>query len=305
MLPKHIKIGTRASPLALKQAEEAKATLMTQLDFQKVDVEIVPMTTSGDKRTDVRLSEIGGKGLFTKEIEEALTTGKIDIAVHSMKDVETWLAPEFCIPCMLKREDPRDSWISLNGHTLTSLPAGSRVGTSSLRRAAQVLHLRPDLKIVPFRGNVDTRLAKLEAGEAEATLLAMAGLNRLNRTQVPYTALGPDVMVPGVGQGAIGMECLASRQDIIDLLASLNHQPTFLCVSLERAFLEEIDGTCGTPVGTLATLTDPSEIHFLACVATADGQHLYREEIQCRLESAEQEVRSLGKQMHQWLKDHQ
>jgi hydroxymethylbilane synthase len=302
MLPKTIKIGTRASPLALKQAEEAKKAIE---GAQEIQVELVPMTTTGDKRTDVQLAEIGGKGLFTKEIEEALQQGKIDLAVHSMKDVETWLQPDYCIPCMLKREDPRDSWLSIQGRTLENLPPGSRVGTSSIRRVAQILHMRPDLRIVPFRGNVDTRLSKLQAQEVDATLLAVAGLNRLKRNEVQYTILEPDVMIPAVGQGALGLECLASRHDIVDLLKSVNHQPTHLCVSLERAFLEEIDGTCGTPVGTLATLANGSDIKFIACVASPDGKHLNRRLLQCPIRSAENEIRQLGKLMHQWLKDHQ
>lgn len=302
MTNKQIRIGTRASPLAMKQAEEAKVAIERAYDGP---VELVPMTTTGDKRTDVRLSEIGGKGLFTKDIEEALRQGKIDVAVHSMKDVETWLQPDFSIPCMLKREDPRDTWICLNGFTLTTLPPKSRVGTCSLRRAAQVLHKRPDLQIVPFRGKVETRLAKLQAQEADATLLAVAGLNRLQLKELSFAILDTDVMVPAVGQGAIGIECLATRQDIVELLTAINHQQTYTCVSLERAFLEEIDGTCGTPVGTLATLENESEIKFLGCVATEDGKHLYRQQLHCILTEADQKIRDLGKLMHQWLKDHE
>jgi hydroxymethylbilane synthase len=305
MFPNHIRIGTRSSPLALKQAQEVKEALLTVLRSKRITVEIVPMSTSGDKHPNVKLSEIGGKGLFTKELEHALKKGVIDLAVHSMKDVETWLSPDFSIPSMLCREDPRDSWISVQGHTLLTLPPGNCVGTSSLRRAAQILHLRPDLRVIPFRGNIDTRLNKLYAEKADATLLAVAGLRRLQRDQVPFIILDPDVMVPAAGQGALGIECLSDRQDMVELLASINHSETYLCVALERAFLEEIDGSCGTPVGCLATLQDKLELILIGCVATPDGKYLYRQQIKCLIETAEGEVRNLGKQMSQWLKDHQ
>jgi hydroxymethylbilane synthase len=304
-MAKVIKIGTRGSPLALTQTNIVKEALAAVIKDQDITLEIVPITTSGDKNTNVRLSEIGGKGLFTKELEEALAEGQIDLAVHSMKDVETWIRPEFCIPSMLKREDPRDAWISVKGYTLSTLPQASRVGTSSLRRAAQILHQRPDLTIITFRGNVDTRIEKLKSEEAEATLLAIAGLNRLQRPNIPTIILDPDIMVPAVGQGALGVECLENRQDIIDLLYRINHQETFQCVTLERAFLDEIDGTCGTPVGALATIVNSSEIDFLACVATQDGKSLYRKQLTCSIQQAESEIRNLGKHMHQWLKDNQ
>jgi hydroxymethylbilane synthase len=303
MNPQQIRIGTRGSPLALKQTQIVKDALASK--WPDLTIEIVPITTTGDKNTHVRLSEIGGKGLFTKELEEALEAGTIDLAVHSMKDVETWMRPGFCIPSMLQREDPRDAWICVKGYTLATMPTGARVGTSSLRRAAQILHKRPDLNIVTFRGNVDTRIEKLKSEEADATLLAVAGLNRLQRTNIPATILNTDEMVPAVGQGALGIECLENRQDLVDLLAQINHPETFQCVSLERAFLDEIDGTCGTPVGAIAKLKNGSEIDFLACVASTNGKQLYRQDLNCPVQQAEQEIRKLGKHMHQWLNDNQ
>jgi hydroxymethylbilane synthase len=305
-MKKQIKLGSRGSLLALTQANEAKEAILTALQKKglwDVDVEIVPITTSGDRKSSGSLAPFGGKWLFTKEIEEALVQQDIDLAVHSMKDVETRVNPAFDIPCMLKREDARDVWIAAEGYSLSTIPPGSTIGTSSLRRAAQILHHRPDLKIVSFRGNVDTRLQKLQKKEVDATLLALAGLNRVGRAETATEILSPSLMTPAAGQGALGLQCLKQRDDLRDLVFSINHVDTHTCVSLERAFLEEIDGSCGTPVGAHATLFK-EHLHFLACVATSDGRMLDRREITCSLSEADQQVRTLGGQMRNWMQKH-
>ena len=267
-----LRIGTRGSPLALAQAEEVKAKLAAAFPDMAGDsaIDIVIIKTTGDKIQDRALSEVGGKGLFTKEIDDAMLEDRIDLAVHSMKDVPTWLPDGIVLPCMLEREDPRDVFISERAATLADLPAGSIVGTASLRRQAQVLHSRPDLKVETFRGNVQTRLRKLSEGEVDATLLALAGLNRLGRADVATSVIETADMLPAVGQGAVGITCREKDDRSLALLAAINHDETVIRVAAERALLEVLDGSCRTPIGALAEITGDG-FHLRGLVAKPDG----------------------------------
>ena len=244
-----LRIGTRRSPLAMAQAQMAASTIRSFNNLPEAAVMLVPMLSSGDRIQDRPLAELGGKALWTKELERALISGEIDIAVHSMKDVETVRPSIFHIAAMLPRADVRDRLIGAQSVSL--LPKKARIGTSSPRRAAQLLRLRPDLRIAPIRGNVATRLDKIESGEFDATLLAAAGLDRLSR---PETGAVIEIteMLPAASQGAIGIEALAERKEILELLADINHRPTYDCVMAERAFLEALGGTCHSPVAALA-----------------------------------------------------
>ncbi len=251
-----LKIGTRGSPLALAQAFETRARLMAAHDLPEDAFEIVVIKTSGDNAAliaaDKPLKEVGGKGLFTKEIEEAMVAGAIDIAVHSMKDMPTVQPEGLVLDCYLPREDTRDAFVSPRYASLADLPPGAVVGTSSLRRRAQLAHRRPDLKLVEFRGNVQTRMKKLEAGVADATFLAMAGLNRLEMAAVARAAIEPEDMLPAVAQGCIGIERRADDARIAALLAPIHHAPTGARLACERAFLLTLDGSCETPIAGLA-----------------------------------------------------
>jgi hydroxymethylbilane synthase len=249
-----LKIGTRGSPLALAQAHETRDRLMAAHGLPQDVFAVVVIKTTGDAVTDRPLGEIGGKGLFTKEIEEALLAGVIDIAVHSMKDMPTVLPDGLTIPCLLPREDVRDAFVSLTHDSLAAMPAGGVVGTSSLRRRAQLLHRFPHLRVVEFRGNVQTRLRKLEEGVAEATFLACAGLRRLGRAELIRTALDPADMLPAVAQGAIGVEIRADDAATAALLAPIHDDPTATRLAAERAFLAALDGSCRTPIGGLAEI---------------------------------------------------
>lgn len=251
-----IKIGTRGSPLALTQAKIVKQELVSQLGLSESEINIVPITTTGDKLTNERLIDLGGKGLFTKEIEEALLSKEIDIAVHSMKDVETQLPEGLIIPCCLEREDVRDVWISPMAKHPRDLPPGSKVGTASLRRGAQILYMNPQVEIVTFRGNVDTRISKLNDGLANGTILALAGLKRLKLDHVATTIMDLDEMLPAPAQGALGLQCREDDSRMIALLQRLNHDATKYCVDIERAFLKHLDGSCRTPIAALAVLTE-------------------------------------------------
>lgn len=248
-----LQIGTRGSPLALAQANETARRLAQAFDLPIAAFNIVVIKTTGDRVQDRPLSEIGGKGLFTKEIEEALLAGDIDIAVHSMKDMPVEQPEGLLLDTYLPREDVRDAFVALGAAGLSDLPQGARVGTSSLRRKAQLLARRPDLQVVEFRGNVQTRLRKLADGVAEATFLAMAGLNRLG-ADCPHTAIAPDVMLPAVAQGAIGIERRAQDQHAAALLEALHDRATGQRLAAERAFLEALDGSCQTPIAGLAEL---------------------------------------------------
>ncbi|MFY0633926.1 MAG: hydroxymethylbilane synthase [Vannielia sp.] len=249
-----LKIGTRGSPLALAQAQETRARLMAAHGMSEEAIEIVVISTTGDRVQNRALREIGGKGLFTKEIEEAMLSGEIDIAVHSSKDMPVEQPQGLVLDCFLEREDPRDAFITLDGKSLVELPQGAVVGTSSLRRKAQLLHKRPDLQVVEFRGNVQTRMKKLADGVAEATFLALAGLNRLNAQHISRQPVDPEQMLPAIAQGTIGIERRADDGAVDALLAPLRHLPTHHRTAAERAFLAGLDGSCETPIAGLATI---------------------------------------------------
>jgi hydroxymethylbilane synthase len=273
-----INIGTRGSPLALAQAELTKAALLAaHAGLKPENVTIVPIKTTGDKVQDRTLSEIGGKGLFTKEIEEALLDGRIDLAVHSMKDMPTWLPAGLVIAAMLEREDPRDVLISPVADSIASLPKGAIVGTASLRRQAQLLALRPDLKVQPLRGNVGTRLDKLARGEAAATLLALAGLKRLGRVDAATAILSTDDFLPAVAQGAIGIEIRANDPRVAALVAPLDHKPTTIAVTAERSCLAVLDGSCRTPIAAHAEIFGTA-LRLRGLIALPDGTESHRAE---------------------------
>jgi len=267
-------IGTRGSPLALAQAREVRRRLIEAHGLSEADVELRMIRTSGDRIKDKALREFGGKGLFTKEIEDALIAGDISMAVHSMKDMPTELPPGLQIACYLPREDVRDAFISSAAETLMALPAGAVLGTASLRRQAQVRLLRPDVRVVMFRGNVETRLRKLGTGEADATLLAAAGLKRLGMADRITGIVETDMMLPAVGQGAIGIEVRSEDDAVRALLAKLNDRPTQICVEAERAFLAHLDGSCRTPIAGLAEL-EGDQVTFRGQILRPDGSESY------------------------------
>ncbi|KAG0497580.1 hypothetical protein HPP92_002271 [Vanilla planifolia] len=268
-----VRIGTRGSPLALAQAYETRDKLMaTHSELaEEGAIEIIVIKTTGDKILNQPLADIGGKGLFTKEIDEALLEGEIDIAVHSMKDVPTYLPDGMILPCNLPREDVRDAFISLTAKSLAELPSGSVVGSASLRRQSQILYRYPSLKVINFRGNVQTRLRKLDEGEVQATLLALAGLKRLNMTENVTTILSIEEMLPAIAQGAIGIACRSNDDKMANYIASLNHEETRLAVCCERAFLETLDGSCRTPIAGYARRDDNGNCTFRGLVASPDG----------------------------------
>ena len=280
-----LRIGTRGSPLALAQAHETRDRLIAAHPHLAAPgaIEIVALKTTGDRILDRTLAEAGGKGLFTKELEEALFDGRADLAVHSMKDVPTQLPDGLEIATMLPREDPRDAFFSRDGGGLADLPAGAVVGTAGLRRQAQVLELRPDLKIFPLRGNVQTRLSKLDAGEVDATLLALAGLRRLGLTDRITAVLEPETMLPAVAQGAIGIEI---RSDDATTRALLACAVTTVRVTAERALLAALDGSCRTPIAALAML-DGDDLHLRAKVLSYDGRTIFRAERRGKAADAE------------------
>lgn len=241
-------------------------------------VEIQIYKTTGDRIQDRALIEIGGKGLFTKEIEDALLRNEADIAVHSMKDVPTIHPDGLIIECFLEREDPADAWIARGRIALLEMPPGAVVGTSSLRRAAQVLHARPDLTVVPLRGNVDTRLSKVADGSVDATMLALAGLNRLGRSEVAASPLPSDAFLPALAQGAIGIQCRESDDRCRAWLDPLNHPTTDVRVATERAFLTRLDGSCRTPIAGLAVLASDGCLTLDGLIAKPDGTALHRDQ---------------------------
>ena len=288
-----LRLGTRGSPLALAQAEEARARLAAI--EPGLAVEIVVIKTTGDRVQDRPLSEIGGKGLFTKEIDLALERGEIDGAAHSMKDVPTWLPDGQCLAAILPREDPRDALFAATARSLAELPPGALVGTTSLRRQAIVKMARPDLAVVSIRGNVETRLRKLAEGQVDATLLAVAGLKRLGRGALLRAVLEPEEMLPAVGQGAIGLTARADDQRTLDRLAAISDPPSFARVSAERACLEVLDGSCHTPIAGLAELTDDGAgLRLRALVAWPDGSEAFHAEDSGPLDDPEALGRAVG-----------
>ncbi len=288
-----VKIGTRGSKLALAQAHETRRRLIAAHGLEDDAVEIVIIRTTGDAVQDRPLAEIGGKGLFTKEIEEALADGRVDIAVHSMKDVPAFPPEELEIAACLPREDVRDAFISSSVKSIAELPEGARVGTSSVRRAAQLLAMRPDITIVPFRGNVDTRLRKLEEGVADATFLACAGLNRLGLSEVITQAVPIEEMLPAIAQGAIGLQIRRDDDKTRALVSALDDEKTRIAVIAERGFMIELEGSCRTPLAAHAIVQD-AEVHLICEALTLDGSRRWRTERRGSPEDAETLGRDAG-----------
>ena len=280
-----LKIGTRGSALALAQAYETRNRLMAAHDLPEDAFEIVVIKTTGDRVLDRPLSEIGGKGLFTREIEDAMLAGDIDIAVHSTKDMPTIQPEGLVLDCFLPREDVRDAFVSPHFGSISELPQGAVVGSSSLRRRAQLAHRRPDLKLVEFRGNVQTRLKKLEDGVAQATFLAMAGLARLGQSGLATSAVEPDEMLPAVAQGAIGIERRVDDARAQDLLAAIHHRDTGIRISAERAFLARLDGSCQTPIAGLAEIHG-DELRMRGEILKPDGSEVIASERRGPLDQA-------------------
>lgn len=272
-----IRIGTRGSPMALAQTHLVRDRLIAAHPDLAAPgaVEVKVIQTTGDAVQDRTLAAIGGKGLFTKEIEEGLLDGSLDLAVHSMKDVPTWLPDGLEIVCLLPRDDPHDGFISSKAKRLADLPPGSVIGTASLRRQAQILARRPDLKVVPFRGNANTRLRKLGEGQVDATLLAVCGMHRLGMPEVIASTLSREEMLPAVAQGAIGIECRADDAAIRARLAPLHDRRTEICVTAERALLRVLDGSCRTPIAALAELGPDNRLNLTGLVIKPDGSIRY------------------------------
>jgi hydroxymethylbilane synthase len=288
-----LKLGTRGSPLALAQAHETAALLLAAAGITS---EIVVFKTTGDMILDRPLAEAGGKGLFTKELDEALQNRRIDIAVHSMKDVPTHLPEALHIAAVLPREDHRDRLISRDGSKLKDLPTGARIGTSSLRRASQLLQFRSDFIIVPFRGNVGTRLSKLEAGEADATILAAAGLNRLGHHDLGE-ALPVGVMLPAVAQGAVGIAARCDDAQTNELLAAIHDLESAESIAIERAFLAELDGSCRTPIAALARFGAQGDVELRGQILSVDGAHAVQDKITVDGSVAISAARALAQQL--------
>jgi hydroxymethylbilane synthase len=264
------RIGTRGSPLALVQARTVAARLASALGAKVADIELVIIRTSGDTIQDRPLAEEGGKGLFTKEIEEALLDGRVDLAVHSAKDMPTISQKGLMLAACLEREDPRDVFISRKAKSLQDLAQGATLGTASLRRQAIAKRLRPDLRVTPLRGNVETRLRKLDEGHVDATILALAGMNRLKLTEHATRVMTAEEFLPACGQGAIGIETRADGTRVREALAQINHADTSIAVACERAFLAALDGSCKTPIGGHATVSGGT-IEFRGLIARPDG----------------------------------
>ncbi|ENV13922.1 porphobilinogen deaminase [Acinetobacter schindleri NIPH 900] len=282
---KTLKIATRQSPLALWQAEHIRARLQElHADLQ---VELVTFVTQGDKILDTPLAKIGGKGLFVKELEAALLDGRADLAVHSMKDVPMALPEGLSLAVICEREDPLDAFVSNSYTSFDELPQGAKVGTSSLRRKSQILKARPDLEIIDLRGNVGTRLSKLDAGNYDAIILASAGLKRLGLADRIRHTLKPAVSLPAVGQGALGLECRDRDQAVLDLILPLLHAETDACVRAERAFNAYLEGGCQVPIAGYATLQD-GKIAIEGRVGSVDGATLLQAELQGDVNQAEQ-----------------
>lgn len=288
-----LRIGTRGSPLALAQAHEVQGRLARATSRPVTDFEIVVISTQGDRVLDRPLAEIGGKGLFTREIEEALLAGSIDLAVHSLKDMPTEQPAGLALDAFLPREDPRDALVSPRFTALVDLPDGCVVGTSSLRRRAQLLALRPDLKTVALRGNVGTRLKKLGEGVAEATFLAMAGLNRLGLADVPKTAIDPTEMLPAVCQGIVAIERRLADAQTAELLQRINDPASTQMAWCERAFLARLDGSCQTPIAGLSHL-DGDTITLRGEILKPDGSQRFGDSITGDVDKAERLGRELA-----------
>jgi len=303
-MKKILRLGSRGSPLAMIQAQIVRDAIYKAHTGLKdaCEIEIVPIRTSGDwlpEHKEQLFSEMGGsKGLFTKEIEEALLYGAIDLAVHSMKDVSVWAPDGLTYAAMVERGDPRDAMLSPLAPRLQDLPKGARIGTSSLRRKAQLLAVRPDFKIVPLRGNVDTRLRKLKAEEADATLLAVAGLTRLSMMDRVASVLETDIMLPAPAQGILGIEIHKDNDEVHELLKPVNHAETELCAVAERAMLRALDGSCRTPIAGLAKISGEGQLTLEALVASPDGVTLIRKS----LAGAKADAQRIGDELGQAMK---
>jgi len=263
--------------LALCQAGLIKEEI--EAAFPELVVQLKKIKTTGDKITDVPLAKVGGKGLFVKEIEEALFRGEIGLAVHSMKDVPSFLPEGLHLAAITRREDPRDAVISQNGKRLLDLPRGARIGTSSLRRQSQIRHLRPDFEIIPLRGNLDTRINKIEKDRLDAVVLAAAGVHRMGWEDRITEYLDPELCVPAVGQGALGLECRVSDKEVNPMLIRFNHAITSRCVRAERAFLKRLEGGCQVPIAAYAQLRDEERLVLEGLVASVDGSRIIRDGI--------------------------
>lgn len=301
-----LRVGTRASPLALVQTRNF-LSLLTRICPVMRGMDVFhehAISTTGDQVQDRRLAEIGGKGLFAKEIHEALADGRIDFAVHSLKDLETELPDGIVLACTLAREDARDSLIlgdTCGDATVEDpyacLPHGAAIGTSSVRRQAQLLHARPDLRISMLRGNVQSRLGKLRAGQCDASLLALAGLRRLDLEHEASVVIGPDIMVPSAGQGIVGITVRASDVDLCELLTAIEDRTARIVATAERAMLATLDGSCRTPIGAHATLDDNGQVHLTGLAARADGSFLVKRRISGPAADAARLGRALGEEL--------
>jgi hydroxymethylbilane synthase len=295
-----LRIGTRGSPLALAQAYETRERLIEQFPELDADgaIEICVMKTQGDMILDKSLMELGGKGLFTKELDTALLGNEVDICVHSMKDVPTWLPEGTILPCTLPREDTNDAFIYKDGSvkTINDLPDNSVIGTASLRRQAQLMAKNPTLKCVNFRGNVQTRLRKLNDGVVDATLLAIAGLKRMDMDECATSVLDWDEMLPAVAQGAIGIQCRSDDERSLKYITALNHPETLACVTCERGFLEALDGNCKTPIAGQARIVD-GKIKFRGLIAMPDGSQKFEIESEGEISEALDIGRKAGEKL--------
>ena len=294
-----LKIGTRGSPLALAQAYETRDRLQNAHPelASETAIEIVIINTTGDQIQDRPLAEVGGKGLFSKELDRALVAGVIDLAAHSMKDLETWMPDGIIIAATLEREDPRDALVSNGNKTLKNLPEGSVVGSASLRRQAQLLSMRPDLKVELIRGNVQTRLRKLGEGLYDATFLALAGLNRLDMLDIVSEVIEPEVLLPAAAQGAIGITCRDGDARVEGLLKAIDHPDTAIRVKAERAMLAALDGSCQTPIGALAIIEEDGQLWLRGLVAKADGSEVLTTERRGPVSEAEKLGRDAGEEL--------
>ncbi len=298
-----LRIGARGSKLSLAQTGLTCAALAKHLDVDAGELEIVAITTSGDRIQDRTLIESGGKGLFTKELDEALRDNRIDLAIHSLKDLPTLLPDDVALACVPEREDPRDAFVSNVARSLDALPAGANVGTASLRRQAQVLFTRPDLGVVVMRGNVDTRLRKLEAGEADATFLALAGLKRLGLQARAASLVDPHETPPAACQGAIAITTRADDARTRDLLVGFENTDARLEIEAERAFLTALDGSCRTPIAALARKSGGA-LHFIGEALTPDGTARWRRTGEIALSAnALSDVRTLGESLGREIRE--
>jgi hydroxymethylbilane synthase len=297
------RIGARGSKLSLAQTGLVHAALAARLGADESALEIVPITTSGDTIQDRRLIEAGGKGLFTKELDEALLDGRIDLAVHSLKDLPTRLPDGIALACVPEREDPRDAFVSFSAKSLSDLSAGAAVGTASLRRQAQTLFARPDVGVVTLRGNVDTRLRKLEAGDADATFLALAGLKRLGLQDRASSIVDPHDMPPAACQGALAITARADDLRVRDALSSYENTGARIEIETERAFLEALDGSCRTAIGALARVS-ANQLAFIGEALTPDGGTRWRREERITLGAdAVADARALALRLGQHIRD--